>query len=72
MKQVFEEPFFLPATDGEFKSTGETWVQNKQQFREQEKFHFFRNTLDYIADNDRTGAYFEFGVHKARTFTMAM
>ena len=72
MKQVFEEPYFLPATDRAFKSTGETWVQNNQQFRQQQKFHFFRNTLDYIVDNDLAGAYFEFGVHKARTFTMAM
>lgn len=69
---IFEEPYFLPPTDRAFRSADESWVQNNQQFRQQQKFLFFRNALDYIVDNDLVGSYFEFGVHKARTFTMAM
>ena len=72
MKEVFEEPYFLPANDKLFLAQGETWVENNQQFRQHQKFVFFRNTLDYLIENDLTGAYFEFGVHRARTFTMAM
>lgn len=72
MKEVFKEPYFLPANHQMFRSQNESWVENNQQFRQQQKFLFFRNTLDYLVDNDLIGAYFEFGVHRARTFTMAM
>lgn len=72
MREVFKEPYFLPATSPAFQSHGETWVENNQQFRQQQKYLFFRNAIDYLVDNDLVGAYFEFGVHRARTFTMAM
>jgi hypothetical protein len=36
------------------------------------KFEFYRCALDYIVENDIAGSYFEFGTHRARTFTMAM
>lgn len=51
---------------------GETWVENNQRFRQSQKFEFYRNAFDYIVDNDLAGSYFEFGIHRARTFTMVM
>jgi Macrocin-O-methyltransferase (TylF) len=36
------------------------------------RFDFYRCALDYIVENDLAGSYFEFGTHRARTFTMAM
>jgi len=36
------------------------------------RFEFYRCALDYIVENDLAGSYFEFGTHRARTFTMAM
>jgi hypothetical protein len=72
LKEIFEEPYFLPANHPSFLNQGETWVQNHQQFRQSQKFSFFRNAMDYLVDNDLAGSYFEFEVHRARTFTMAM
>lgn len=69
---TFREPYFLPATDPRFLSHGESWVENNQQFRQSQKYWFYRCAIDYIIDNDLAGSYFEFGVHRARTFTMAM
>jgi hypothetical protein len=69
---VFSEPYFLPANDPTFLSKGESWVENNQQFRQSQKYWFYRCALDYLIDNDLAGSYFEFGVHRARTFTMAM
>ncbi|MEY2740655.1 MAG: hypothetical protein RL283_757 [Actinomycetota bacterium] len=68
----YREPYFLPATADRFLGHGETWVENNQRFRQSQKFQFFRNVIDYLIDNDLKGSYFEFGVHRARTFTMAM
>lgn len=72
MDGIFREPYFLPANDSAFLGRGESWVENNQQFRQAQKYEFFRNTIDYLIDNDLVGSYFEFGVHRARTFTMAM
>lgn len=69
---VFHEPYFLPANDPTFLSKGESWVENNQQFRQSQKYWFYRCAIDYLIDNDLAGSYFEFGVHRARTFTMAM
>ena len=69
---VFHEPYFLPANQSSFLATGESWIENNQQFRQSQKYWFYRCALDYIIDNDLDGSYFEFGIHRARTFTMAM
>jgi hypothetical protein len=66
------EPYFLPATDSRFLDFGESAIANNQYFRQSQKYEFFRNAIDYLIGNDLSGAYFEFGVHRARTFTMAM
>lgn len=72
MRPVYKEPFFLPANSPHFLKDGESWVENNQQFRQSQKYHFYRNALDFLVENDIPGSYFEFGVHKARTFAMVM
>jgi hypothetical protein len=72
VNDVFKEPHFLPANDPSFLGHGETFIENNQQFRQSQKYTFFRCVIDYLVSNDLTGSYFEFGVHRARTFTMAM
>jgi hypothetical protein len=69
---VIEEPYFLPANHRTFLEPGESWIDSNQRFRQQQKYIFFRNAIDYLIDNDLSGSYFEFGIHRARTFTMAM
>ena len=51
---------------------GETWVENNQRFRQSQKFEFYRNAMDFIIGSHVAGSYFEFGTHRARTFTMVM
>jgi len=69
---VFREPYFLPANHSEFLANGESWEENNQQFRQAQKYWFYRCALDYLVHSDLRGSYFEFGIHRGRTFTMAM
>lgn len=68
----FKEPYFVPANSPEFLTNGETWIENNQRFRQSQKFEFYRNAMDFIIGSHIAGSYFEFGVHRARTFTMVM
>ena len=68
----FKEPYFIAANSSEFLANGETWIENNQRFRQSERFRFYRCAMDYIVENYLAGSYFEFGVHRARTFTMVM
>ena len=68
----FKEPYFIPANSPEFLASNETWIENNQRFRQSQKFEFYRNAMDYITGNHIGGSYFEFGTHRARTFTMVM
>ena len=43
-----------------------------QSFRQREKYIFFQRAFDFIYNNKIKGDYFEFGVHKARTFRFAL
>jgi O-methyltransferase len=43
-----------------------------QMQRQKYKYEFFQKAFDLIYDNTIVGDYFEFGVHKARTFRFAM
>jgi hypothetical protein len=72
VNDVFKEPYFLPANDPSFLGHGETFTDNNLRFRQLQKFAFFRCVIDFLVSNDLAGSYFEFGVHRARTFTMAM
>lgn len=70
--KIYQEPFFLPANHNEFLAKNVSWIEDNQQFRQSQKYLFYRNAIDYIIENNVSGSYFEFGVHKARTFTMVM
>ncbi len=43
-----------------------------QMQRQKYKFEFFQKAFDLIYDNTINGDYFEFGIHRARTFRFAM
>lgn len=47
-------------------------VKINQQLRQKQKFEFFQNSFDFLNDSQIYGDYLEFGVHRARTFRMAM
>ena len=68
----FKEPYFVPANSPEFLANGESFLENNQRFRQSMRFDFYRCAMDYIVENDLAGSYFEFGTHRARTFTMVM
>ena len=68
----FKEPYFVPANSPEFLANGESFLENNQRFRQSMRFEFYRCAMDYIVENDLDGSYFEFGSHRARTFTMMM
>ena len=66
------EPYFIPANSPEFLANGKTWLENNQRFRQSQKFEFYRNAMDFITSSHIAGSYFEFGIHRARTFTMVL
>ena len=68
----FKEPYFVPANSPEFLVNGESFLENNQRFRQSQKFEFYRNAMDFIIGSHIAGSYFEFGTHRARTFTMVM
>ena len=68
----FKEPYFIPANSPEFLANGESWIENNQRFRQSQKFEFYRSAKDFIISSHIAGSYFEFGTHRARTFTMVM
>jgi O-methyltransferase len=68
----FKEPYFIPANSPKFLADGGTWIENNQRFRQSQKFEFYRNAMDFIIGSHIAGSYFEFGTHRARTFTMVM
>lgn len=43
-----------------------------QTLRQKAKYSFFQSAYDFIYNNKVSGDYFEFGVHKARTFRFAL
>lgn len=47
-------------------------IKYAQMQRQKYKFEFFQKAFDLIYDNSISGDYFEFGVHRARTFRFAM
>ena len=47
-------------------------IKYAQINRQKYKYEFFQKAFDLIYDNTIIGDYFEFGVHKARTFRFAM
>ena len=45
---------------------------NNNEIRYKARYEFFQNAFDYLAGNFIAGNYLEFGVHKARTFRIAL
>jgi hypothetical protein len=73
IKLLEDEPFLYleNGNDLENWSKKDEIIYN-QQLRHYAKLEFFRQTFDFIYAQDIKGDYFEFGVHKARTFRMAL
>jgi hypothetical protein len=69
MNNINEEPFFLPINTN---NENLDYLSNNQKFRQEQKFIFYRNAIDFLRDNSIYGDYYEFGVHKARTFSMCL
>lgn len=61
-----------------YKNNFLTWSKqdeidyNNNEVRYKGRYLFFQQLFDYIGANLVEGAYFEFGVHKARTFRIAL
>lgn len=66
MKQINKEPY-IHLKNKSYNNKKQEVIYNQKQ-RNKEKYLFFENALDYIYANNVEGSYFEFGVHKARTF----
>ena len=67
------EPYVDLPDHNTFKShTKESEVLINQNRRQLEKFKFFINSFDFLNDSQIYGDYLEFGIHKARTFRMAL
>ena len=66
IKQINSEPYVRIKTSNKYKSIG-----FNQQFRQEIKANFYALCFDYLEDQKVNGDYFEFGVHKFRTFYMA-
>lgn len=67
------EPFVnLPGGNDFETHSKEDEIRINQRRRQSEKFRFFMNSFDFLNDSKILGDYFEFGVHKARTFRMAL
>ena len=70
IKFIDSEPFFkvnIPK-----KINKNFTIKYNQILRQRYKLDFYEKTFDYIYNNHHYGDYFEFGVHKARTFKMAL
>jgi hypothetical protein len=66
MKTINKEPFIY-LKNKKYNSKNQEVIYN-QIYRHKAKYSFFEDALDYIYANNIIGDYFEFGVHKARTF----
>jgi len=68
-----EEPFVsLPSYHDLLTWSKDNEITRNQVNRQVEKWKSFQLIFDYITDNKLDGDYYEFGVHKARTFRMAL
>ena len=70
VKFIDKEPYFnlqIPK-----KINKNITVKYNQVLRQKYKFDFYNKAFDYIYNNHHQGDYFEFGIHRARTFNMAL
>lgn len=67
------EPYVELPTSAYFdQASKDDLVLSNQQMRQACKYQFYRLCFDYIDENAIGGDYHEYGVHKARTFRMAL
>jgi hypothetical protein len=67
------EPWVKLPTGRDLETHGrDDMVALNQSRRQGAKWQFFRDAMDYVADNGIRGDYLEFGCHRARTFRMAL
>lgn len=68
-----QEPFVKLLSSSDFKDLNDAdLIIENQKFRQQQKYNFYRLAFDFISENDIHGDYHEYGVHKCRTFRMAL
>lgn len=67
------EPYVKLLNGDDFqKLTSEDLIAINQSNRQSTKANFYKLAFDFIKENRIRGDYLEFGVHKARTFRMAL
>jgi len=67
------EPYVKLLCEDDFRSLSkEDFIVINQNNRQSNKHSFYRLAFDFIKDSGIVGDYLEFGVHKARTFRMAL
>ena len=72
LNQISKEPF-VDVNIKKLKNWSKSDEINYAQMQRQKyKYEFFQKAFDLIYDNSIKGDYFEFGVHRARTFRFAM
>jgi len=70
IKFIPKEPFFISKHPKKINKN--ITIKYNQLLRQKSKFEFYDKAFDYIYNNHHNGDYFEFGIHKARTFNMAL
>jgi hypothetical protein len=70
VKFIDKEPFFVKKHPKKINKN--ITIKYNQILRQKYKYDFYDKAFDYIYNNNHSGDYFEFGVHKARTFNMAL
>ena len=68
--EIDEEPWVLLPNN--FDIDNSKFLASNQKRRQKIKFKFFINSFDFLHDSEIEGSYFEFGIHRARTFRMAL
>ena len=71
-KKLNKEPYILIDHKKLAKWSKKDEITHAQQCRQFEKANFFQKAFDKIYDTAIEGDYFEFGCHRARTFSFAL
>ena len=72
LNQIINEPFIDVNIQDLKKWNRSDEIIYAQMQRQKYKYEFFQKAFDLIYDNTIQGDYFEFGVHRARTFRFAL
>lgn len=72
LNQIYKEPYIDINIQDLKKWNKSDEITYAQMQRQKYKYEFFQKAFDLIYDNTIQGDYFEFGVHRARTFRFAL